>query len=310
MSTVTNCVEAAVEMASIVETIRNGSIIAVIVEEDGPLGSASKESIVDAADTGITAETIEKDEVMGVLDIENTTNDISGVSIDVAVGRDNPMGYTGEGNIIVAEEARVTNGTTAEESIVIVVEADHTVKIVEDGIVISLEADYAVETPAKEKAVASVGADNSLDTTGNYQFVFHVEENDTIETTDVIEGDHVMEVDNAFVSATPITPTGDNDLTGFELQPNKRRRKKSMVWEHFTVETTGPGHSRACCNLCKKPFTYVTGSKLADTSHLKRHISLGICPVSRQMKQLSPYTPSPKIVASESATDPPNGVIN
>ncbi|WCJ39159.1 Zinc finger BED domain-containing protein RICESLEEPER 1 [Euphorbia peplus] len=70
-------------------------------------------------------------------------------------------------------------------------------------------------------------------------------------------------------------------------QPNKRRRKKSIVWEHFTIETLGAGCTRAYCKQCKKSFAYITGSKLAGTSHLKRHITLGICPVSRQKNEAS-----------------------
>ncbi|KAI3463424.1 hypothetical protein Pfo_020087 [Paulownia fortunei] len=82
-----------------------------------------------------------------------------------------------------------------------------------------------------------------------------------------------------------------------DAQPNKRRRKKSMVWEHFTIETVNPDCIRACCNQCKKSFAYISGSKLAGTSHLKRHIALGICPVSRhnqETDQLSPYAPAPR----------------
>ncbi|XWS16487.1 hypothetical protein CRYUN_Cryun34aG0092300 [Craigia yunnanensis] len=87
---------------------------------------------------------------------------------------------------------------------------------------------------------------------------------------------------------TPITPTDNNEPLSSEVQPNKRRRKKSIVWDHFTVETVGDGCIRACCNQCKKSFAYITGSKLAGTSHLKRHIALGICPVSRQRNQQTP----------------------
>ncbi|XVF24759.1 hypothetical protein REPUB_Repub13aG0154900 [Reevesia pubescens] len=87
---------------------------------------------------------------------------------------------------------------------------------------------------------------------------------------------------------TPITPTDNNEPLTSEVQPNKRRRKKSIVWDHFTVETVGDGCVRACCNQCKKSFAYITGSKLAGTSHLKRHIALGICPVSRQRNQQTP----------------------
>uniref|UniRef100_A0A6V7QWJ6 BED-type domain-containing protein n=1 Tax=Ananas comosus var. bracteatus TaxID=296719 RepID=A0A6V7QWJ6_ANACO len=59
---------------------------------------------------------------------------------------------------------------------------------------------------------------------------------------------------------------------------SKRRRKKSMVWEHFTVEAVAGGCTRACCKLCKQTFAYSSGSKIAGTSHLKRHITLGSCP--------------------------------
>lgn len=79
-----------------------------------------------------------------------------------------------------------------------------------------------------------------------------------------------------------------------EVQPNKRRRKKSIVWEYFTTETVTPGCIRACCKQCNKSFAYITGKKQSGTSHLKRHISLGICPVNRpnqEKKQLSLYTP-------------------
>ncbi|XVF86418.1 hypothetical protein PTKIN_Ptkin18bG0038400 [Pterospermum kingtungense] len=95
-------------------------------------------------------------------------------------------------------------------------------------------------------------------------------------------------METAMIPVTPITPTDNNEPLSSEVQPNKRRRKKSIVWDHFTVETVGDGCIRACCNQCKKSFAYITGSKLAGTSHLKRHIALGICPVSRQQNQLTP----------------------
>ncbi|KAM7480327.1 hypothetical protein LguiA_028540 [Lonicera macranthoides] len=101
------------------------------------------------------------------------------------------------------------------------------------------------------------------------------------------------------------TPTDDNQPPGSEQQSNKRRRKKSIVWEHFTIETVDAGCTRACCKQCKKSFAYITGSKLAGTSHLKRHIALGICPVSRQKNQLSPYTPALKTDGSASTTTIP-----
>ncbi|KAL1564027.1 zinc finger BED domain-containing protein DAYSLEEPER-like [Salvia divinorum] len=81
-----------------------------------------------------------------------------------------------------------------------------------------------------------------------------------------------------------------------DAQPNKRRRKKSMVWDHFTIETINPDCVRALCNQCKKSFAYISGAKLAGTSHLKRHITLGICPVGRSKKekdQMMPHVPPP-----------------
>ncbi|GAU27818.1 hypothetical protein TSUD_113980 [Trifolium subterraneum] len=75
------------------------------------------------------------------------------------------------------------------------------------------------------------------------------------------------------------------ELPNLETQPNKRRRKKSSVWEHFTVEKTDePGCIRACCNRCKKSFAYMKGSKQSGTSHLNRHITLGICLRNQQTR--------------------------
>ncbi|KAG6524116.1 hypothetical protein ZIOFF_014007 [Zingiber officinale] len=42
----------------------------------------------------------------------------------------------------------------------------------------------------------------------------------------------------------------------------RRRRKKSMVWEQFTVEVVSGGHTKARCKLCKQTFAYSKGSKL------------------------------------------------
>ncbi|XP_027350310.1 zinc finger BED domain-containing protein DAYSLEEPER-like [Abrus precatorius] len=79
-----------------------------------------------------------------------------------------------------------------------------------------------------------------------------------------------------------------------ETQPIKRRKKKSIVWEHFTIETVSAGCRRACCKQCKQSFAYSTGSKVAGTSHLKRHIAKGACPAllhNRDPNQSTPYTP-------------------
>ncbi|KAI3803019.1 hypothetical protein L1987_31167 [Smallanthus sonchifolius] len=62
-------------------------------------------------------------------------------------------------------------------------------------------------------------------------------------------------------------------------KPAKRRKKKSFVWEHFTIENVGEGVRRACCKRCKRSFPYITGSKVVGTSHLKRHVARGGCDV-------------------------------
>ncbi|KAL3835524.1 hypothetical protein ACJIZ3_010260 [Penstemon smallii] len=81
-----------------------------------------------------------------------------------------------------------------------------------------------------------------------------------------------------------------------------------MVWDHFTIETVNPDCIRACCNQCKKSFAYISGSKLAGTSHLKRHITLGICPVGRHNQendQPSQETPASTSNISVNGTNRP-----
>ncbi|KAF5459193.1 hypothetical protein F2P56_023171 [Juglans regia] len=104
------------------------------------------------------------------------------------------------------------------------------------------------------------------------------------------------------------TPEVNHELPNPEVQPNKRRKKKSIVWEHFTIETVSPGCRRACCKQCKQSFAYSTGSKVAGTSHLKRHIAKGTCPAllrNQGQNQSTPYTPRSRSVGTGSATDPP-----
>ncbi|XP_010417759.1 PREDICTED: zinc finger BED domain-containing protein DAYSLEEPER-like isoform X2 [Camelina sativa] len=98
----------------------------------------------------------------------------------------------------------------------------------------------------------------------------------------------------------PTADTDDGLLPEPGTLPAKRRRKKSMVWEHFTIETSSPGSTKACCKHCRKSFAYITGQKLAGTSHLKRHIQLGICPMSRDNTQLAQVVDS-----KDPATGPP-----
>ncbi|XP_065849654.1 zinc finger BED domain-containing protein DAYSLEEPER [Euphorbia lathyris] len=101
------------------------------------------------------------------------------------------------------------------------------------------------------------------------------------------------------------TPEENNAMVVYpEPQPNKRRKKKSIVWEHFTIENVSAGCRRACCNQCKQTFAYSTGNKVAGTSHLKRHIAKGTCPalLRNQANQVTPYTPGS---GNGSATPPP-----
>ncbi|GMH30685.1 hypothetical protein Nepgr_032528 [Nepenthes gracilis] len=98
----------------------------------------------------------------------------------------------------------------------------------------------------------------------------------------------------------------NSETVDLETQPSKRRKKKSIVWEHFTIETVGAGCRRACCKVCKQSFAYSTGSKVAGTSHLKRHIAKGTCPVilrQQEKNQLTPYMP--KSGGIDSGPDPP-----
>ncbi|XP_052184201.1 zinc finger BED domain-containing protein DAYSLEEPER-like [Diospyros lotus] len=104
------------------------------------------------------------------------------------------------------------------------------------------------------------------------------------------------------------TLSDNNEPPSSDPQSNKRRRKKSIVWEYFTIETVDAGCTRACCKQCKKSFAYITGSKLAGTSHLKRHIALGICPVSRHNRennQLSLYNPGSGTDGAGAGAAPP-----
>nr|GME05984.1 zinc finger BED domain-containing protein DAYSLEEPER-like [Ipomoea batatas] len=85
-------------------------------------------------------------------------------------------------------------------------------------------------------------------------------------------------------------------LNGSEMQPKKRRKKKSMVWEFFTIEAVGNGCRRACCKQCKQSFAYSQGCKVAGTSHLKRHIAKGTCAaVLRNQLNNNPYSAPAKM---------------
>ncbi|KAF6158147.1 hypothetical protein GIB67_014941 [Kingdonia uniflora] len=108
-----------------------------------------------------------------------------------------------------------------------------------------------------------------------------------------------IEADSSIESPIQMSFIDNNEPGTSESQPNKHRRKKSIVWEHFTVEDVGDGCSRACCNQCKQTFAYSNGTKLSGTSHLKRHIAFGTCLGNRRRErnELTRYTGN--------STDPP-----
>ncbi|XP_047328651.1 zinc finger BED domain-containing protein DAYSLEEPER-like [Impatiens glandulifera] len=97
----------------------------------------------------------------------------------------------------------------------------------------------------------------------------------------------------------------NNELVTLETPTIKRRKKKSVVWEHFTIETVGAGCRRACCKVCKQSFAYSTGSKVAGTSHLKRHIAKGSCPMllkNQQNQSATPFSAPSKLANGSSYT--------
>ncbi|EXC17877.1 hypothetical protein L484_023234 [Morus notabilis] len=55
-----------------------------------------------------------------------------------------------------------------------------------------------------------------------------------------------------------IVPIENREVTIAEIQPNKRRRKKSVVWQYFTVEKVSPECVKAYCKQCK--FLHFKGS--------------------------------------------------
>jgi hypothetical protein len=111
--------------------------------------------------------------------------------------------------------------------------------------------------------------------------------NEMIQVEDMIHGHEMVHVNDM---ANGDEMDHGHELVSAEVTPptlTRRRRKKSLVWEHFTIEPV-PGErgcQRACCNLCKATFAYSSGTKIAGTSHLKRHITLGSCPMIKNQER-------------------------
>ncbi|KAF5203457.1 Zinc finger bed domain-containing protein ricesleeper [Thalictrum thalictroides] len=103
-------------------------------------------------------------------------------------------------------------------------------------------------------------------------------------------------VENSEPGSEPGTP---------EVQPNKRRGRKSIVWEHFTVQDVGGGSTRACCKQCQQTFAYSSGTKLSGTSHLKRHIDNGICLATRRKEKNQLKSSAPRGDGTGTSMDVP-----
>ncbi|XP_010497000.1 PREDICTED: zinc finger BED domain-containing protein DAYSLEEPER-like [Camelina sativa] len=96
---------------------------------------------------------------------------------------------------------------------------------------------------------------------------------DTTNPTEMVDVDVALEMDSD-TQTQPIV--------------KRRRQKKSEVWDHFITEVVSPDTKKARCMHCNKSFAYINGTKASGTSHLKRHIDLGICAKSSEFKKLSP----------------------
>ncbi|KAD1228673.1 hypothetical protein E3N88_43121 [Mikania micrantha] len=97
---------------------------------------------------------------------------------------------------------------------------------------------------------------------------------------------------NALVSIEIQPEYFDKQMNDVDTKPTKHRKGKSIVWEYFTVENVSAGIRRACCKQCNQSFAYSMGSKVAGTSHLKRHITKGRCKVDlHNQGHLDPSTP-------------------
>ena len=159
---------------------------------------------------------------------------------------------------------------------------------IEDQIVTTHVEDQMVSTPIEDKIIATPD-DEKMGTPDDEKMLTPYEE----------------KMLTPYEEKTP-NSYENNEVANPETQPSKRRKKKSIVWEHFTIETVSAGCRRAYCKQCNQSFAYSTGSKVAGTSHLKRHIAKGTCPAllrNQDKNQLSPYTPNSR--TGNSTSDPP-----
>ncbi|KAI3947541.1 hypothetical protein MKW92_001858 [Papaver armeniacum] len=144
--------------------------------------------------------------------------------------------------------------------------------------------------------------ENITETAENNEIKEDNEINENNENTQINENTEIINENNGLQLETE---NNGLQLVTADAQPSKRRRKKSVVWEHFTVENVSAGCTRALCKQCKQSFAYSNGSKFAGTSHLKRHIAQGTCLRRREGRntphtQLTPYTPENGVPGSAS----------
>ncbi|KAG8045114.1 hypothetical protein GUJ93_ZPchr0008g11409 [Zizania palustris] len=73
------------------------------------------------------------------------------------------------------------------------------------------------------------------------------------------------------------TNGGEEMVVASEITPPTtmawRRKRKSAIWEHFTLVDVSEGCKRASCIHCNQSLAYSSGSKNSGTSHLTRHIT-------------------------------------
>ncbi|KAL6601355.1 hypothetical protein ACP70R_044575 [Stipagrostis hirtigluma subsp. patula] len=120
-----------------------------------------------------------------------------------------------------------------------------------------------------------------------------VPSNEAVQVEALIQGDELPQDEGHELAQVDELTQGDELVQGPELvsveaappTTTRRRRKKSLVWEHFTTEPESGGVTKASCNLCKQTFAYRSGSKIAGTSHLKRHITEPSCPKLKNQEQ-------------------------
>jgi len=120
-----------------------------------------------------------------------------------------------------------------------------------------------------------------------------IDENELVDSQEhygIVNDDNIPRYEIVYAE----TPMNAEEPT-LDAQPNKKRKQKSVVWEHFTLENVDDGCRRAYCKKCNQSFAYSTGSKVVGTSHLKRHIAKGTCATRLHGQNHSTSTPQTRV---------------